>query len=281
MNNANFGLAVANNARQEMVLAKQTLLAFAMNNGELMTGGTPGRFPCPDSDNDADGLPNLPCVAISRLPRRIDTNTGGPFYISDEGLENGQRFWFAVSPAYRQNSMVTLNSNTNGTLTLDGIDDIVAIIVAPGDALAGQTRHNNTASNYLESTNVGGSSFISSLPANPTAFNDRVLPIYRHEVMTLVTARVVREIRRVLDLYHPANGNTYPADEPAFQAALAAAAPPLPTWFTANSWNTVTNYAFVNTNSFTLNFVGCEIEYTVTFGSPDITRDQFSCEVSP
>lgn len=281
VNNASFGTQLSANTVTEMVAAKQMLLAFAMSYAENFPGSPPGRFPCPDSDNDVNGLPNSPCNANNnpgRLPIRLDTGNGEPFMFSEYGLLNGQRFWYAVSPTYRQSATAALNSSTTGTLTLDGQNDIVAMIVAPGDVLTGQTRPNNTASNYLESTNVAGVSFVSGFPANPSMFNDRVLPIYRHEVMTLVTARVVQVIRERLDTHHPANGNSYPVDEPAFQAVITA--PPL-SWLTSNNWDSVANYVFLNSNNVTLSFDGCDIEYTITFGSNDISRSQPSCEVSP
>jgi len=280
VNNANFGLNAANNTQREMVAAKQTLLAFAMSYSENFPGSPPGRFPCPDTDNDADGLPNTPCSASNlpgRLPRRMDTGSGAPFMFSDHGILNDQRFWLAVSPVFRQSSAAVLNSNSAGSLTLDGQNDIVAILIAPGDVISGQTRQNNTAANYLEHTNAAGTAFASSWAANLTLFNDRVLPIYRHEVMTLATARVTQVVRGILTTYHPANGNTYPVDEPAFLAALTAAPPPV--WFSANNWGTVINYAFINANSVTVSFDSCAITYTVTFGQPDIARSQASCEV--
>jgi hypothetical protein len=196
---------------------------------------------------------------------------------SDHGILNDQRFWLAVSPVFRQSSAAVLNSNSAGSLTLDGQNDIVAILIAPGDVISGQTRQNNTAANYLEHTNAAGTAFASSWAANPTLFNDRVPPIYRHEVMTLATARVTQVVRGILTTYHPANGNTYPVDEPAFLAALTAAPPPV--WFSANNWGTVINYAFINANSVTVSFDSCAITYTVTFGQPDIARSQASCEV--
>lgn len=279
-NNVNLDQKVANAKQQQLVLAKQTLLAFSMSFADNFAGGSPGRFPCPDSDDDAEGLPNSPCNVSNlpgRLPRRIDIRSGAPFMFSEEGMLNDQRLWLAVSPVYRQSSTAVLNSDTAGMLTLDGQGDIVAMLIAPGVALPGQTRPNNTASNYLESTNSAGMNFVSGLPAYPAELNDRLLPIYRHEVMTLVTVHVVQVIRRILDTYHPANGNTYPTDEPAFQAALTAAPPPA--WFTANNWSKVVNYGFVDANTLTISFDGCSITYTVTFGQPDIARSQSSCEV--
>lgn len=282
INNADFSQAAASQAHQDMVLAKQTLLSFSMSYAENFPGSPPGRFPCPDSDNDAEGLPDSPCNVgniPARLPRRMDTGSGGPFMFSEHGLLDGQQFWYAVSPAYRQSSVAMLNSNTAGTLTLDGQNDIVAMLVAPGDEVTGQTRPNNSVSNYLESTNVEGTAFVSNWAANPTLFNDRLLPIYRHEVMTLVTARLVQIIRGILTTFHSANGNTYPVDEPTFVAALTAG--PLPAWFNANNWGSVVNYSFLNANNVTVSFDGCDIVYTITFGQPEIERNPHSCEFSP
>ena len=263
-------------------MAKETLLAFALTYADNFTGSPPGRFPCPDSDNDADGLPNSPCNVGNnpgRLPRRVTTGSGASFIVSDYGLQNGQRFWYAVTPAFRQSSTAVLNSNTTGTLTLDGQNDVVAIVAAPGEPLTGQTRHNNTATNYLESTNAAGLNFVSSLPANPTAFNDRVLPIYRHEVMTLVTARIVQIIRGILDTYHPANGNSYPIDEPTFKAALLAGGPPA--WLAANDWDDISSYLLTSPDEVTITFGGCDVNYAIAFGQPDIERSQSSCEDLP
>ena len=284
VNNTNVDLTVANNAQREMVEAKQTLLAFAMAYAELFPDNPPGRFPCPDTNNDAQGLPDFPCYNSNvpgRLPRRINTESGTSFMFSDHGMANDQRFWFAVSPDYVQGSSAVLNSSSPGMLKLDRQADIVAVLIAPGNLLNGKSGGDSSPANYLEDGNVGGTNFVSNQAANPSTFNDRVLPIYRHEVMTLVTAQVAELVRGVLTTYYIKHGNTLPEDQDFFREALAAAA--LPAWFAGNQWDTVINYELPeeNKNRADISFTGCAITYTVSFERPDIERDKASCEGHP
>jgi hypothetical protein len=281
VNNTNVDLTVANNAQREMVEAKQTLLAFAMAYAELFPDNPPGRFPCPDTNNDAQGLPDFPCYNSNvpgRLPRRINTESGTSFMFSDHGMANDQRFWFAVSPDYVQGSSAVLNSSTPGMLRLERQADIVAVLIAPGNLLNGKKGGNSSPANYLENANARGTNFVSNRAANPATFNDRVLPIYRHEVMTLVTAQVVQMVHVMLT-NHRDQGNMLPVDQVLFLEVLAAAA--LPVWFADNQWDTVINYTLVNENRVTISFTGCEITYTVDFERLVIERDKASCEGHP
>jgi hypothetical protein len=286
VNNTNVDLIAANNSQREMVEAKQTLLAFAMAYAELFPNNPPGRFPCPDTSNNAEGLPDFPCYTSNvpgRLPRSIVIDSGASFKFSDYGMANDQRFWFAVSPNYAQGSTAVLNSTSLGALRLDRQPDIVAVLIAPGNLLEGKRGGNNTPSNYLENANVRGTTFFSNRTASPATFNDRVLPIYRHEVMTLVTAQVVQLVHRMLTTYYLANGNTYPADEPTFLAALEATPlPDWPDWFKDNQWHTVINYSVIDNNHVSIIFDGCAIEYKFSsVGQPKIERSQASCEAQP
>jgi hypothetical protein len=280
VNNTNVDLIAANNSQREMVQAKQTLLAFAMAYAELFPNNPPGRFPCPDTNND--GLPDFPCSGSNvpgRLPQRINTGPDASFKFSDHGMANDQRFWYAVSPDFAQGSSEVLNSSSLGTLSLDSQADIVAVLIAPGNLLSGRSGGNSTRSNYLENANIDGTTFVSNQVADPASFNDRLLPIYRHEVMTLVSARVVQIVRGMLNTYYLANGNQYPEDEPTFLAALEAA--PIPAWFVNNQWHTVINYALSSDKSHvSISFDGCAITYTVSsVGQSTIKRSQASCEV--
>lgn len=284
VNNTNVDLTVANNAQREMVEAKQTLLAFAMAYAELFPDNPPGRFPCPDTNNDAQGLPDFPCYnskVPGRLPRRINTESGTSFMFSDHGMANDQRFWFAVSPDYVQGSSAVLNSAAPGMLRLDRQADIVAVLIAPGNLLNDKTGGNNSPANYLENTNVRGTNFVSNRATDPTTFNDRLLPIYRHEVMTLVTAQVVQIVHGVLTAYYLEHDKTLPVDQDFFREVLAAAA--LPAWFADNQWDTVINYKLSEENkkSASISFTGCAIIYTVDFEPLNIKRDKASCEGHP
>jgi len=270
--------------------AKAALIAYAVMYADNYppTGAGPGHLMCPDTDAPAFdgngvplppyGAPNAPCGpnAIGRLPHSITLPSGNIFPLADQGSGVDQQFWYAVANSFiaTPNAGVnnTLNSTTPGTLTLDGQGDIAAVLIAPGPALNGQNRPSPSAANYLEAGNVGGPNFVSSYPANPANFNDRVLPIRRSELLPLVTIKVADAIKKYLDAYHTANG-AYPADQATFIGALAGA----PQWLTTNNWLATTIYAQISGDRATLVFTGCGITYTLTFGTTTIGRSQSHC----
>lgn len=270
--------------------AKAALIAYAVLYADNYppTGAGPGHLMCPDTDApafDANGVPsppygtpNAPCGpnAIGRLPQKVTLPSGNIVPLADQGSGVDQQFWYAVANAFiaTPNAGVdnTLNSTTPGALTLDGQGDIAAVLIAPGPALNGQTRPSQSAANYLEAGNVSGPNFVSSYPANPANFNDRILPIRRSELMPLVTTKVADEIKKHLDAYHTTNG-AYPADQAALAGALAGA----PQWLTTNNWLATTAYTQISSDRAALVFSGCGITYTLTFGTTTISRSQPRC----
>ncbi len=254
------------------------------------TGAGIGHLPCPDTDTPAFtaggaplapyGIANSPCGAnaIGRLPHQVILPSGNPLPLSDHGSGSDRQFWYAVADTFLANPnggiSNTLNSTTAGALTLDGQGDVVAVLIAPGQALAGQSRPGTAAAAYLEAENVAGPVFVSGWPAAPTDFNDVVLAIRRADLLLPMTARVAEEMKKHLDTYHLAGG-AYPADQAAFAGAFAAAPP----WLAANNWTaaTVTTYTKLSGDSATLTFAGCGITYTLTFGSTTMGRSQSHC----
>ncbi|MCL2345168.1 MAG: hypothetical protein FWC58_04885, partial [Desulfobulbus sp.] len=94
------------------------------------------------------------------------------------------------------------NSNTPGTLSLDGQGDIVALIIAPGAALAGQSRPSNNVADYLDdlngnpaTSNRDGSNAYFSGPAS-SQFNDRLIAIDRHTLMNALAPLILGTIRQ-------------------------------------------------------------------------------------
>jgi hypothetical protein len=236
----------------DLASAKEALLAdAAMDNN-------PGHFPCPDTNND--GLAEATCGAntLGRLPVKFNRD-----FVTD------QQLWYALTDAYHG---TVINSTTSGALRLDGQNDIVAVIMAPGQALTGQTRPNNTVANYLEAGPVSGVNYTTC--STPDTCNDTIQVVHRKELMSLITPRVAGEIKTELDSYHTAHSE-YPADQAAFLTALATAEP----WIAANNWqnSSVTTYARINTNTATLQFADCASTFTLTFGS-NIARSQNSCQ---
>lgn len=276
LNNRSLQLDRRLNLQREMQDVREKLLAYAAMFPENYSASTPnngpGRLPCPDTDNDGDD--DCTGTGLGRLPQYIDQPSGGMLGLSTLGVGTDQQFWYAVHPNFwRSVTATAVNSATATTFTIDGgAADVVALLIAPGEILSGQTRQNALAANYLEGGNADVPTFFSVNNAAPATFNDLVLPIRRAELMTLVTARVAQQMKARLDVYHPANGDTYP-DIPAFGAAMAGAS----AWLADDSWPAVTTYARVDANNATVTFQNCGITYTTTFGSAGLTRSQAAC----
>lgn len=276
LNNRSPQLARALDLQREMLEVKETLLAhaamFPENYSSLSPNNGPGRLPCPDTDND--GIENCAGTGLGRLPRTVTQTSGGVLPLSTLGVATDQQFWYAVHPSFWRSATTVLNSTTATTFTLDGgAADVVALLIAPGELLPGQTRPSATATNYLEGGNADVPTFFSENNVAPTTFNDRVLPIRRGELMTLVTARVAQQIRQRLDVFHPGNGNSYPAP-----AGLAAALAGIAAWYTDDNWSAaVETYTQIDANNFSVKFLNCGITYTATFGTPGFVRSQTVC----
>ncbi|MDJ0778497.1 MAG: type II secretion system protein [Gammaproteobacteria bacterium] len=152
---ANFSQNARQSAEQERYLhnqrvlreAKQALLRYAYSYPEFNDEG-PGRLPCPDTDNDVDGLPGdggpltIPiCTSVGRFPWG---DPGLRFY--DARDATGERLWYAVSDKFHNlggGPGGGVNSDSFGSITVvnqagDAVYDgglgegIAAVIIAPG-----------------------------------------------------------------------------------------------------------------------------------------------------
>lgn len=96
--------------------------------------------------------------------------------------DSGTRLWYAVSPSLRDDdSAYPINSDTLAALRIDGGGEIAAIIIAPGRAIAGQTRPSNNPADHLEGDNANGDLNYVSGPSSAT-FNDVVAIITYQEL---------------------------------------------------------------------------------------------------
>ncbi|MCZ6526521.1 MAG: hypothetical protein O6928_08230, partial [Gammaproteobacteria bacterium] len=144
-------------------------------------------------------------TTIGRLPFRI-------LGLADIRDSNGERLWYAVSDNFRntQSNDAVINSDTPGRLTVDGMGDVVAVIIAPGIPVTGQDSRpsDNDSSEYLEGDNAtdDDQSFVSTAGGE---FNDRLITITRSELMRQVEIRVLAEVRAVLSQYNNVYG-AYP-----------------------------------------------------------------------
>lgn len=268
LNNRSSNIARGVETQVAMEQAKEALLAYALMYSKEYAGSGPGRLPCVDTDND--GLANCTAAQLGRLPEEVVLPSGVRFTLSAAGVGIDEQLWYALTPAFRTDA-VALNSTTAGSLTLDGEAGIVAVLIAPGTAFSGQNRPGVLANAYLEDVNAAGVTFVSnSALAN---FNDRVIPIRRAEMLSMVVPRVAQEIKARLDVYHPANGNTYPINLAAFLTAMT------PGWLVTNNWHTsVETYTLTTPpNIASFKFLNCGITFTINFATGTIVRSQASC----
>ncbi|MFM9966976.1 MAG: hypothetical protein ACKVQK_01035 [Burkholderiales bacterium] len=177
----------------------------------------PGALPCPASDET--GVAATSCAtALTRIGRFPWKTIGS----SDLRDGSGSLLWYALSDNFRKASGTTvINGDTEGTLTVSGISPaskIIAIIIAPGEALATQDRSNNSYANWLDTAAVSGVSISNAGDINvnePTdtfvtaasseTFNDKIMVVTQADLMTVlepaVAARIQRDIKPYIDQY--------------------------------------------------------------------------------
>jgi hypothetical protein len=176
-------------------------------------GNRPGSLPCPDTDNDGVADGGGLCTGppfIGRLPwATLD--------LPDLRDGDGERLWYALSPAFRDHSMAgpAVSSNTLGQLQVTGMApsaNVVAIVFAPRTTVDNQNRDaagQNTLANYLEGENANGdSTYANGLPTD--TFNDQLLVVGVDDLMPAVERRVAREAKTCLLKYAAANGGRFP-----------------------------------------------------------------------
>jgi hypothetical protein len=156
----------------------------------------PGQLPCPEdtsligSPTEGDEQSTCTFPAIGRLPWRT-------LGLGDIRDANNDKLWYAVSSGFRN---PPINTNTLAQLSVNGEPDKVAIIFSVGTPLGTQSRPTPTSSSppdvvqYLDlSNNAGTTSFVTS--GTISDFNDRLKIITRTELFSLVTKRILAEVR--------------------------------------------------------------------------------------
>lgn len=212
-------IAIENEHVDALYRVKDKMLTYALFQPELfrtLSSNTtvlaqekipgPGYFPCPDTINN-DGVSDSPCAGsgVTFVTGVVPKSTSSRvFSFVDQHLESG-RFWYAVDARFlTQNQdyyydsaykrFVPLNTTypEKASLTLDGTEDIVMVLMYSGGPVSGQSQASATLaniSNYLELENSDGDAdFIST--SNNQSFNDYVIPITRSEWNAAMLSRV-------------------------------------------------------------------------------------------
>jgi len=231
------GAGVSNEREQRSMnalrQAKAALIAYAASEQwqkfKSQPSDQPGGLPCPDADDDGSSEGAACASALSRIGR-LPWATIGTQDLRDA---SGERLWYAVSSNFRRLSGTTvINSDTPGLLTVTGTapaSNVVAVVIAPGDALTGQDRilqHNNRLA-YLEEVTVdspvAGDSTFNTIGLFTGTANDRLIAITQAELMAavepVVAARIERDIKPYIQDYFTSWG-IYP-----FAATFAAPDP--------------------------------------------------------
>lgn len=194
--------------------AKQALIGYAVTYPDHHSGFGPGYLVCPDRDNDGQtdaggcSLTTTSTTSIGRFPYKT-------LEAEDIRDSNGERLWYIVSNNFRNNpKKEPFNSETagdpSGSLTVNGIPDIAAVIFAPGAPLDSQNRNTspNSYSDYLEITISADASSIT------TSDTDDFILLTRDELMRAVEKRVLGEAKVFLSNYFYStdggNSNAYP-----------------------------------------------------------------------
>ena len=209
-------------ARTRAVLeqARDALVAYAVGH---MT--RPGSLPCPDTDDD--GV--MEAFVAGECPSYIGRLPWQTLGIGDVRDEGGERLWYALSPNFRDQPTVQINSDTKGTRRVFSMSssttltaEATAVVFAPGAALPGQLRdeagedctmsgtsvnirRDRCASNYLESQGGAASAWNNAsalgpyMTARPSlSFNDKVLVLRTTDFMPLVERRAAGDLLNIL-----------------------------------------------------------------------------------
>lgn len=217
----------ASATRNALKEAKLALIGYAVSYPERSSDPDrgPGRLPCPDYDFfDTTADPVL--GSADSCSRGAGTETGLFPWFTIETHElrdaSGARLWYAVSDVFRANAGGMINSDTSDAtpMVVDGsTQEIVAIIIAPGESLEGQSRSSDPDAqydpdNYLEGQNASRGDNIFTAAATES-INDELVTITRQELMNAVQRRILREVNIALNDYHrdPDNNAATTGDE--------------------------------------------------------------------
>lgn len=235
---------------QALAEAKDALLGAAMTDND---GDNPGRVLCPDQDNDGEaqgaacGLtPSGGLVAIGRIPNKT-------LNLSDVRDQANERIWYILDKQFRSQNQ-PFNSQLLPQLTFNG-QAVVAVLIAPGIALASQNRPaegGNVYTAYLEGFDEGAGTYTAAAPS--AAYNDQTLTITAAELYSRLTMRMAREL----------SFTAYDGD--GMVTGMTIATLTKPSVWSVNEWDNAVDdmVSKVAANTVTVKFLNCGTVYTLS-----------------
>jgi hypothetical protein len=262
----------------ELSADRKTALALAQAKEALLgraakDSNHPGSLPCPDIDNSGDLV----------LGTDYNYGTGScraslgwiPWKTLDMGDTSNdptQRLWYLQSSSFMDLNNTaqssSINTTISGTLSTKGQSNLVAIIVAPGTPLTGQSRSttppfNSTAdyAKYIEGYDPASPTIINSAALSST-YNDRIITISDKELFSVVSFRMAKDLA----------SQNFPVLPLTFSGLQKS------TVWNNNYWDQAVdlNNTSVTATSIILTFKKCAITYTIT-GKTSVTRSRSSC----
>jgi hypothetical protein len=236
LNSAALNQNAALQSRNATVLAeaKTALIGYVVREALDLSESIPGRLPCPESPSDAGtanegraGSACSPSFPTNKTVGRLPWRTLGIAKLVDATSEP---LWYAVSPKWvlsTPNPPPTINAGSIGELDVDGVGDVVAVILAPGRPLtvsptAGQLAQgcqarvqvrgdrshspgggNPDYRNYLECQNSSSpidSSFVTAALDNATnpVINDQLVTITSRELLNAIQGPLAERLQRTV-----------------------------------------------------------------------------------
>lgn len=209
------GTAIQNKRNQataeSLAKARDALISYAVSDPNR-----PGELPCPDTDGD--GSANSCSFATSKLVGQLPWRT---LDLPDPRDGAAEKLWYIVSENFRTDTTVpppAVNSDTAGTISVNGTNGYAAVILAPGAALPGQNRPAaptalNTSTVYLQfleniTQTTVATQAPNDIPGGAYTYNDQSLSLHPADFMPLIEKRVVREAKKCLDDYALDAANT-------------------------------------------------------------------------
>lgn len=179
--------------------ARTAVIAYAFSGG---TSNQPGALPCVDNDVPGDGNANpLHCSSGNTI---YDGHL--PWKTIDTSSEQGH-LWYVIDGDFRDDTAAQpVNVALEGSLTLNDEPGYAALIIEPGDVLAGQGgRPSDDPADYLEGENADGDEVFVDC-ADVADCNDRIVGIRVDPLFEVVQRRVLAEFEQQLRVFHDTHG---------------------------------------------------------------------------